>query len=97
MVYLEFADTAVTDLEPLRGMPLQELYFHSTPVTDVSPLAGAPLRKLVFSPRQVTKGLEVLRAMETLRELGPNPQQMLPAAEFWKRYDAGEFGKAPGK
>jgi hypothetical protein len=46
------------------------------------------LTSLYFSPRTVKTGMDVLRRMRTLKTIND-----LPAAEFWKKYDAGEFSK----
>ena len=47
-------DTAVTDLSPLSGHPIRELYLENTPVEDLSPLAGLPLNKLYLSSTKVS-------------------------------------------
>src|SRR5207244_12725939 len=36
----------VADLSPLRGMPLQLLWWVGTPVSDLSPLKGMPLKNV---------------------------------------------------
>lgn len=38
------------------------------------------------------KGIEILRAMETLEQIGAH-DRFFPPAEFWNRYDAGEFAE----
>ena len=90
----------IQDLSPLKGMPLRHLYCESNPISDLSPLAGMPLIELNFSraPRATgTQGIEVIRNISTLRTIGVNVYRgherlrRLPAAEFWERYDAGEF------
>lgn len=45
--------TPVTDLEPLRGLPLQRLRLFHTDVRDLSPLAGMPLKHLELGHTQV--------------------------------------------
>jgi hypothetical protein len=66
-------------------------------VSDVTPLAGMPLKSLRFTPANITRGIEVLRAMTTLQDLGLKHQTtgvgVHTPAEFWKKYDADEFGK----
>ena len=39
--------------------------------------------------------MDILRNMESLKTIGifPNANAAWPAAEFWKKYDAGEFKK----
>ena len=84
----------ICDLAPLQGMPLEDLTINGTKVSNLMPLQGMKLRALSFTPKTITKGLEVIRGMDTLREIGINSEQRLEASEFWKRYDAGEFGTA---
>ena len=39
----------VSDLSPLKGMPLEVLHIDRSKVTDLSPLAGMKLKELVFA------------------------------------------------
>lgn len=84
-------------LDVLRDLPLRRLVMHGTPVEDLTPLAGMDLELLFFSPIMITKGIEVLRAMKSLKEININGHRKLTPEEFWKAYDAGEFQpkKAP--
>jgi len=89
--------TDVADLSPLASMrTLQRLHIGETPVTDLSPLEGLPLQRLVFTPGQITKGTEVLKAMPSLQKIGTafedDVDTTMPPAQFWQKYDAGEFG-----
>jgi serine/threonine protein kinase/Leucine-rich repeat (LRR) protein len=85
--------TPVTDLSPLKGMPLESLNVQSSNVSDLSPLAGTNLNVLIFTPRTITKGIDVIRRMRSLKTIGTLNDEQLPADEFWKKYDAGVFGK----
>ena len=87
----------VRDLAFVRNLPnLEKLYVFSYPaITDLTPLAGLKLKKLGFNPANVTKGIEAVRGMTTLAAIGTDFDHPYPPAEFWKKYDAGEFGK-PG-
>jgi hypothetical protein len=82
--------TAVTNLSPLQGMPLRSLMFHGTQVKDLSPLEGMPLREIRFSTGPVvsTRNLAILRRITTLEIINEKP-----AAEFWKKVEAGEVPK----
>ena len=91
LTFLFIARNGVSDITVLRGMPIETLHMESTKVTDLTPLAELPLVTLSFSPHKVTKGIEVLRGMRPLRSIGPSCSELMPAAEFWKKYDAGEF------
>ncbi len=93
LTLLSCANTKVSDLSPLKGMPLTWLACSNTPVTDLSPLEGMNLANLVFTPSNITKGLDVVRQMKSLTKIGIFRNNTLPAADFWKKYDAGEFGK----
>jgi hypothetical protein len=37
--------------------------------------------------------MDVLRQMKSIRLIGVRVQNPLPPDDFWKKYDAGEFGK----
>ena len=87
-------DTMVSDLSPLHGMPLTTLNCDNTPVSDLSPLAGMNLTSLAFTPGRITKGLDAIRQMKGVTGIGTAWDKLLPPAEFWRKYDAGEFAKA---
>ena len=44
------------------------------------------LRSIDLEPNNITNGIEVIRNMTSLHKIND-----MPPAEFWKRYDAGEF------
>jgi hypothetical protein len=92
---LAFHRTPVSDLSPLNGMFLDRLDCIETQVSDLSPLEGMNLTELCFTPKNVTKGIDVIRRMKTLKTIavGYEDKHKFPPAEFWKKYDAGEFGK----
>jgi hypothetical protein len=90
------ANTQIDDLTPLKGMPLTELTIHNTRISDLSPLKGMPLIRLLFTPKNIRKGIEAIREMKTLTEIGieiDRDKDCWPASEFWKKYDAGKFNK----
>ena len=74
-------------------MPLALLWFAGTPVSDVSPLRGMNLSSVSFTPKNITKGLDVIRQMKSIRTMGTRQSESFAPAEFWKKYDAGEFGQ----
>ncbi|NNE91650.1 MAG: hypothetical protein HKN23_08385 [Verrucomicrobiales bacterium] len=87
--------TKVEDLSPLaRGQFPRGIRLHigETPVTDLSTLAGVPLTRLVFSPDRIKKGLDVVRQIPSLREIGTQFEDagndLLPPHAFWPKYDA---------
>ena len=78
--------TRVHDLRPLEGMPLEKLNVYDARVTDLTPLKGMRLRSIHFHSRHargIVKGIEVLRSMESLGEIGG-----VPPPQFWKAHDA---------
>ncbi len=91
---LHIQETPVSDLSPLKGMPLAILQCNETQVSDLSPLAGMHLLRVWLTPRNITQGMDVLRQMKSIRFIGVRALNPLPAEEFWKKYDAGEFGKS---
>ena len=80
--------TQVSDLSPLRGMPLTILLFTQTPVSDLSPLQGTNLIEVAFTPKNITKGMDVLRQMKSLKSLGLGwkDSDQFPPDVFWKKY-----------
>ena len=96
LTYLICGNTPVSDLSPLKGMPLTCLHCDSTRVSDLSPLEGMNLTVIAFSPKNITKGMDVIRRMKSLKTIANNSwagkDQFWPA-EFWKKYDAGEINK----
>ena len=81
----------VADLRPLSQMALKRLHIGDTPVEDLTPLANLALRRLIFTPGNISRGLEAVRGMTSLREIGTTFENRMPAEQFWQRYDRGEF------
>jgi hypothetical protein len=88
--------TKVADLSPIKAMPREELYCDRTLITDLSPRAGMELKKLTFTPNPKLKGLQVVRQMNSLVQIGTAQETMIPSKEFWKQYDEGAFS-SPGE
>jgi formylglycine-generating enzyme required for sulfatase activity/serine/threonine protein kinase/Leucine-rich repeat (LRR) protein len=88
-------NTRVADLSPLQGMPLTKFSCHHTPVSDLTPLEGAKLTEIFVTPANITRGLGVIRQMQSLKTIaiGKDGMGQHPADEFWKKYDIGELGK----
>src|SRR5687767_13800322 len=87
---LSLSGTPVSDLAPLKGMKLAELYV-SEPKADLAPLAGMPLETVGLPDVSTVVNIDVLRDTKTLQWVRPPSSKPLPAAEFWERYDAGEY------
>jgi hypothetical protein len=71
-------------------MPLRVLCIHDTGITDLTPLQGMPLEDIRLTPKNITKSLDMLRDVQSLKTIGIG-NQAWPAAEFWERYGKGEF------
>lgn len=98
LVSLTLHKTPVKDISVLGRMAsLQRLHLGETEVTDLRPLKNLRLQRLILTPSKITAGLDEIRAMESLRELDVELSEgpRLTPAEFWAKYDAGEF--AAGK
>jgi hypothetical protein len=78
-------------LTPLKDMKLSFLSCADTSVSDLSPLKGMDLEHIRLTPKNITKGLDILREMKSLKTIGTWFDRTWPAAEFWARYDRGEF------
>ncbi len=92
---LDIGRTSVSDLSPLAGLKLKTLRLdQSSLLRDLSPLQGLSLEEVSLTPGNfAARGLSVLRAMKSLKTVGvrSHEKRSWPAAEFWARYDAGEF------
>jgi hypothetical protein len=64
-------------------------------VTDLTPLQGLNLTEIRLSPKHITKGMDVLRQMKSLKtiSLSDLEQHRFSVSEFWKKYEAGDFNK----
>jgi hypothetical protein len=92
LTHLRLDHTQVGDagLTYLKGMRLRALWLENTGITNLTPVKGMPLEEIHLTPKSITKGMDILRAMKSLKAIGIG-EQSWPAAEFWERYDKGEF------
>ena len=80
--------TLVADLGPLtRITGLKRLHIGETPVNDLTPLKGLGLERLIFSPASIRTGLDDIRKMQSLSQLGITLEAMMPPEQFWQMYD----------
>src|SRR5262249_7815483 len=93
--FLGIRGSNVKDISPLRDMPLKALYLNGSNVVDLSPCRDLPeLEQLGLDVVRNKKGINALRRLKQLKFIYPQDSgDAMEAAEFWKRYDAGEFGK----
>jgi internalin A len=93
LVSLTLHRTLVSDLSPLSGTALQRLHIGETPVKDLTPLAGMNLTRLVFDQAKIEKGLDEIKQMRSLQEIGSEfvdgKSNLVPPAVYW--------GKAEGE
>jgi hypothetical protein len=82
-----------TGLAHFKDIPLTSLWIDNTGITDLTPLQVMPLEAIHLTPKNIKKGLDVLRDMKSLKTIGIAWKQEWPATEFWERYDKGEFTK----
>jgi hypothetical protein len=85
------------DLSPLRGMPLEYLSLNASPQTDLTPLEGMELN-YIYLPKSglETKGVEVLRPMQSLTTIERTYGRNETVEEFWQKYDQWKrTGKVP--
>lgn len=83
---LELWYTNVSDISPLKGMRLKVLHIQGNDgsgVSDLTPLDGMDIESLKFDEDCVTKGIEIVRRMKTLKEINRKDPK-----EFWKGYEA---------
>ena len=53
-----------------------------------------PLEHIHLTPKNITRGLDILRDMKSLKTIGiDSDKDAWPVAEFWARYKKGEFTK----
>jgi Leucine-rich repeat (LRR) protein/tetratricopeptide (TPR) repeat protein len=88
---LQCADTSFSDLRRLKGMQLTLLHIQRTKVADLSPLGRMELETICFTPKSITKGIEIVRGMTSVQQIGIRVDDLMPPEEFWKKYDDGEF------
>src|SRR5262249_9136942 len=85
----QVGDAGLTHLKDLRN--LKVLVLNGSRVSDLSPLKDMALEEIMLTPKDInTQGLDLLRNMKSLKTIGI-PWENFPAAEFWARYDRGEF------
>ncbi len=88
----QVSDTGLTHLKDHKNLKMLQLW--GAKVSGLSPLKDMSLEWIVITPKDITpQGLDLLRNMKSLTTIGTHPWNLWPAAEFWARYDKGEFTK----
>jgi hypothetical protein len=78
-------------LANFKGLSLRLLWISNSDITDLTPLQGMPLENVLLTPKNIARGLDILRETKSLKTIGVDWDQSWPAAEFWERYDKGEL------
>ena len=91
LVSLTLHRTLVEDVTFVRQLPvLQRLHIGETLIEDLTPLAGVNLTRLVFTPSRIKRGINVVRSLYGLREIGTvfdDAGRDLTSPEvFWAKY-----------
>ncbi len=92
-LYVNMPRVSDAGLANFKGMPLRVVWIDNTGITDLTPLQGMPLEEICLTPKNISRGLDMLRDMKSLKTIGIGYKQAWPAAEFWQHYDKGEFTK----
>jgi len=88
LVSLTLEGTKVSDIRPLaRISSLKRLHIAGTKVNDLTPLKGLKLQRLIFTPANIKMGLDIVRGMKTLTEIGTTLDTRMPPEKFWQQYD----------
>jgi uncharacterized membrane protein len=90
-LYLDSTQVGDAGLANFKGMRLMALNIDDTAITDLTSLQGMPLEHIHLTPKNIARGLDILRDMKSLKSIGIRWDQGWPPAEFWERYGKGEF------
>ena len=89
LVSLTLHRTLVEDVTFVRQLPvLQRLHIGETLIDDLTPLAGVNLTRLVFTPSRIKRGINVVRSLYGLREIGTifddSGRDLTSPEQFWR-------------
>ncbi len=88
------SDAGLTHLKDCKKLSVLSLV--DTKVSGLGPLQGMMLDVIRVTPKNLSaRGLEILRNMKSLKTIGSDIHYHVawPPAEFWARYEKGEFKK----
>ena len=93
LISLTLHRTLVEDVLFVRQLPvLQRLHIGETLVEDLTPLAGVNLTRLVFTPSRIKRGMNVVRSLYGLREIGTvfddGGRDLTSPEAFWSKYSS---------
>ncbi len=85
---LDIKKTTVSDLSPMAGNEkLRRLNIAESGVTDLTPLKGLYLQRLIFTPEKITRGIEIVQNMPSLRKIGRSFDDVVDPAQFWSEFN----------
>ena len=90
-LHVDHTQVGDAGLAYFKGMPLRVLWIDETAITDLTALQGMRLEDIRLTPKNITRGLDILRDMKSVKTIGISWEQSWPVAEFWERYDKGEL------
>jgi hypothetical protein len=70
---------------------MQRLHIAGTEVTDLTPVGTMQLTRLIFTPGKIKQGIDMVRTMDSLQELGTTFDNRMPPQTFWELFDKGEL------
>ena len=93
LISLTLHRTLVEDVLFVRQLPvLQRLHIGETLIEDLTPLAGVNLTRLVFTPSRIKRGMNVVRSLYGLREIGTvfddSGRDITSPEAFWSKYSS---------
>ena len=74
----------IGNLAPLGALSDLRILQLAGPIADLRPILGLQLTELVCNPIPNALGLDGLRTMRTLKNIGPSTQTVKPAADWWR-------------
>lgn len=88
IVSLTLHRTPVENLTPLVGTNIRRLHIAESNVTDLTPIQSLRLERLIFSPERIQIGLDAVKNMPFLREIGTTFDTRTSPAQFWQMFEA---------
>ena len=93
LISLTLHRTLVEDVLFVRQLPvLQRLHIGETLIEDLTPLAGVNLTRLAFTPSRIKRGMNVVRSLYGLREIGTvfddSGRNITSPEAFWSKYSS---------
>ena len=87
LVSLTLHRTGVKNIGPVAKIPtLQRIHIGETPIIDLTPIEGMKLQRLIFTPDRITRGIDIVKKMYSLQEIGTTFENRMPPGQFWAIY-----------